>query len=85
MGGYIAANATNPSPVQPESAIIAIKFTIGLLPAIAAVIAMLIFIKYPLNDARFKEIRNETEARKLALLDEHHDTAAAGTTPHPTA
>ena len=66
IGGYIAASAANPSPVQPERAIIAIKATIGLLPALAALIAMLIFIKYPLNDERFKQIRNETEARKLA-------------------
>ena len=70
IGGYLAASAANPNPVQPESAILAIKFTIGLLPAIAAVIAMLIFIKYPLNDKRFAEIRNETEARKLAALEE---------------
>ena len=70
IGGYLAASAANPNPVQPESAILAIKFTIGLLPAIAALIAMLIFIKYPLNDKRFAEIRNETEARKLAALEE---------------
>jgi glucuronide carrier protein len=75
IGGYIAASAANPSPVQPASAIIAIKATIGLLPAAAALIAMLIFIKYPLNDQRFKQIRNETEARKLALLEEHHERA----------
>ena len=40
--------------------------TIGLVPALAAVIAMLIFIKYPLNDEKFKQIRDETEARKRA-------------------
>ena len=38
IGGYIAASATNPSPIQPDSAIIAIKATIGLLPALAALI-----------------------------------------------
>ena len=69
-GGYVAASAANPSPVQPDSAIFAIKATIGLLPAVAALIAMVIFIKYPLNDERFKQIRDETEARKRALLDE---------------
>jgi hypothetical protein len=41
--------------------------TIGLLPAVAAVIAMLIFIKYPLND-EFTQIRDETEARKLTAI-----------------
>ena len=72
IGAYVAASAANPNPVQPESAIIAIKFTIGLLPAIAALLAMLIFIKYPLNDKRFQEIRDETEARKLAAITAHH-------------
>ena len=69
IGGYIAASATNPSPIQPDSAIIAIKATIGLVPALAALIAMIIFIKYPLNDEKFKQIRDETEARKLADIE----------------
>ena len=73
VGGYVAASAVNPSPVQPDSAIIAIKATIGLLPAVCALIAMLIFIRYPLTDARFKEIRNETEARKLAAVAAQHE------------
>jgi glucuronide carrier protein len=73
IGGYIAASAANPSPVQPDSAIIAIKATIGLLPALAALIAMIIFVKYPLNDEKFKQIRDETEARKLALLADHNE------------
>ena len=75
IGGYIAASATVTNPVQPDSAILAIKATIGLLPAVAALIAMIIFARYPLNDERFKQIRNETEARKLAEL------AAAGESP----
>lgn len=65
-GGYLSASATNPNPVQPESAILAIKFTIGLLPAIVATIAMLIFWKYPLSDKMFGQIRDENEARTLA-------------------
>ena len=73
VGGYVAASAVNPSPVQPDSAIIAIKATIGLLPAVCALIAMLIFIRYPLTDARFKEIRNETETRKLAAVAAQHE------------
>ena len=84
IGGYIAASATNPSPVQPESAIIAIKATIGLLPALAALIAMLIFIKYPLNDEKFKQIRDETEARKLAAIEAHHEKLEDFITPDHT-
>jgi glucuronide carrier protein len=81
IGAYVAASAANPNPVQPASAIIAIKFTIGLLPAIAALIAMLIFIKYPLNDKRFQQIRDETEARKLAAITAHHERPEDFVTP----
>ena len=43
----------------------AIRAAIGLVPAAVAVIAMIIFWKYPLNDDFFRKIRNETETRKL--------------------
>jgi glucuronide carrier protein len=39
----------------------------GLVPAAAAVLAMIVFITYPLTDQRFREVRNETEARKASL------------------
>ena len=64
FGGYISASPALPNPDQPDSAITAIRVTIGLLPALAAAVAMLIFWKYPLTDQRFREIRNETELRK---------------------
>jgi len=64
FGGYLSATAAVPNPVQPESALTAIRVTIGLLPALVALIAMAIFWKYPLTDQRFREIRNETEYRK---------------------
>lgn len=70
IGGYVAATAAHPSPVQPDSAIIAIRATIGLLPAAAALVAMVIFAKYPLNDQLFEKIRNETESRKQGLRQE---------------
>ena len=60
LGGYVAGAQT-----QPESALVAIRAAIGLVPAAVAVIAMIIFWKYPLNDDFFRKIRNETETRKL--------------------
>jgi glucuronide carrier protein len=69
IGGYIAASKAIPNPVQPESAIFAIKAVMGLLPAAVALIAMLIFIRYPLTDDKFRQIRDETEARKAAELE----------------
>jgi glucuronide carrier protein len=80
-GGYIAANAANPNPVQPDTAIFAIKATIGLLPAVAALVAMIIFAKYPLNDRRFQQIRDETEARKLSAIKAHHEDPQDFITP----
>jgi glucuronide carrier protein len=69
FGGYIAASKAVPNPVQPESAVLAIKVVMGLLPAAVALIAMIIFIKYPLTDVKFRDIRDETEARKAARLE----------------
>jgi Na+/melibiose symporter-like transporter len=42
---------------------------------------MLIFIKYPLNDEKFKQIRDETEARKRAAIVAHHDRPEDFVTP----
>ena len=42
---------------------------------------MIIFIKYPPNDEKFKQIRDETEARKLASMNAHHEDAEAYLTP----
>lgn len=58
-GGYV-----NGAAVQPESALTAIRAAIGLVPAGCAVLAMIVFIKYPLNDTLFRQIRNEVEVRK---------------------
>ena len=62
LAGYVA-NA----PTQSDAAMTAIRASIGLVPAGCALIAMLIFWKYPLTDSRFAEIRNEVEARKAKL------------------
>ncbi len=46
---------------------VVIKFTIGPLPTICALIAMSIFWKYPLSDKLFRQIRDENEAKKAEL------------------
>ena len=83
IGNYIAVSAANPSPIQPDSAIFAIKAALGLLPALAALIAVIIFVKYPLNDEKFSQIRDETQARKLAAIKVYdEDPQAPVTTAH---
>ncbi len=62
VAGYVA-NA----PTQTDAAMTAIRASIGLVPAVCAVIAMLIFWKYPLTDDTFRQIRAEVEARKAKL------------------
>jgi glucuronide carrier protein len=67
LGGYVSASAAAATPEQPDSALTAIKVVFGLVPAAAAVLAMIVFIVYPLTDQRFREIRDESEARKREL------------------
>ena len=67
LGGYVSATSAVAAPEQPASALTAIKIVFGLVPAAAAIIAMIVFITYPLTDQRFREVRDETEARKREL------------------
>ncbi len=66
LGAYVTHLAAG--QVQPHSAIVAIKASIGLVPAAAAILGMLCFIAYPLTEKRFAAIVTETEARKAAVL-----------------
>jgi glucuronide carrier protein len=67
LGGYVSATSAVAAPEQPASALTAIKIVFGLVPAAAAILAMIVFITYPLTDQRFREVRDETEARKRGL------------------
>ena len=62
IGGYIAG-----ADAQPASAMFTIRAGIGLVPAVVAALAMIVFWKYPLTDTVFKGIRNELEAKKAAV------------------
>ena len=62
LGGYLTT--MGPGQVQPDSAILAIKASLGLVPAVAALLAMLVFVKYPLTEKRFGAIVEETARRR---------------------
>ncbi len=66
LGAYVTKLAAG--QVQPDSAIIAIKATIGLVPAAAAILGMLCFIAYPLTEKKFAALVAETEQRKADTL-----------------
>jgi len=70
IGGYITKLAAD--QVQPESAITAIKASIGLVPAAAAILGMLAFIAYPLTEKRYREIIAENDDRKQKFLEQQN-------------
>lgn len=61
LGGYAAG-----AQVQPDSAEWGIRAAAGLLPAVAALIAIAIMFFYPLTDARHREIVAEIAQRRAA-------------------
>jgi glucuronide carrier protein len=66
LGAYVTKLSAG--QVQPDSAITAIKATIGLVPAAAAILGMLCFIAYPLTEKKFAALVAETEQRKADTL-----------------
>ncbi len=58
LGGFQAKAAQ-----QSDSALTAIRGVVGLGPAIFGVLGALIFLAYPLTDARFREIVRELQGR----------------------
>lgn len=64
--GYISHAAGQPVPVQPESALTAIRIAIGPLPAVALIIGMICAWKFPITKAKHVEILRELAERKRA-------------------
>jgi len=71
FGGFVAK-----APEQPDSALTAIRGIVGLGPAIFALLGGLIFLAYPLTDARFREIVRELQGRH-GIRDDRGDAAVA--------
>jgi glucuronide carrier protein len=65
LGGYVAGSKS-----QPESAVDAIKFTAGIVPAGFILIAVAIMSVYPLTEQRFREIVAEVARRRAARVTE---------------
>jgi glucuronide carrier protein len=67
IGGYVADSQT-----QPDSAITAIRFAAGVVPAAVMAVAVAIMWAYPLTESRFREIVREISQRRVK-----HEVAAA--------
>jgi glucuronide carrier protein len=59
LGGYVAGAQS-----QPESAVDAIKFTAGIVPAAFILLAVAIMSVYPLTEERFRQIIAEVARRR---------------------
>ena len=65
--GYITAN---PSPltanpiVQPESALMCLRYLMSFIPAAVSLIAVLVVFFYPLTTARMKEIDDQLKIQR---------------------
>jgi glucuronide carrier protein len=73
IGGYIADSAS-----QPDSAVTAIRFAAGAVPAVVMGIAMAIMWAYPLTEGRFREIVREVAQRRVK-----REVAAAAAAARP--
>jgi glucuronide carrier protein len=73
LGGYLGG-----APRQPESALIAIRATVGLLPAATAVLAGIVIAFYPLTDRRFGEIVAQLHQRRGATDESSEPTVMTG-------
>jgi GPH family glycoside/pentoside/hexuronide:cation symporter len=62
--GYISHGPHDAIPIQPESAVTAIRLAIGPLPAIALLIGMLCTWRFPINKAKHAEILRQLEERQ---------------------
>jgi hypothetical protein len=61
FGGYVAD-----AKIQPDSAVTAIKIAVGVVPAVVIGLALLIMLKYPLTETRFRDLVRDVAQRRAA-------------------
>ncbi|MDD5200695.1 MAG: MFS transporter [Terrimicrobiaceae bacterium] len=61
--GYLSHGPHEPVPVQPESALTAIRIAIGPLPAVALLLGMFFAWRFPITKAKHAEILRKLAAR----------------------
>ncbi len=62
--GFVPSVAGEPPPIQPESALLAIRIAIGPLPAVALIGGILLVWLYPITRQRHQQILRELAARR---------------------
>ncbi|WP_165168361.1 glycoside-pentoside-hexuronide (GPH):cation symporter [Rothia uropygialis] len=70
LTGYVGGAA-----VQSDHAVLGIRLTAGILPAVLCLIAFFVMLRYPLTDTLFNRIVEENETRKQIKLAMSHGRA----------
>lgn len=63
LTGYVSPTTAVQFPLQPAAAVQAIRFTIGLAPAVLLVLSILLAWRYPISREMHRELRDELAAR----------------------
>ncbi|NLE43156.1 MAG: MFS transporter [Chloroflexi bacterium] len=63
--GYVQPSTANPSPVQPTSALTALRILISVLPAVLLVASIAVAARYPITRQRYGRIRKRLAVRRL--------------------
>lgn len=64
--GFISSQTGSAFVQQPEAALLAMRFFVGVFPAVTLFLAILAAWRYPLDREAFNEIRQQLEARRGA-------------------
>jgi len=62
LAKYIAPDASNALPIQPDSTILAIRLLIGPIPAVVFIGAILLIETYKLDEKAYKEVLEKSRA-----------------------
>jgi GPH family glycoside/pentoside/hexuronide:cation symporter len=62
--GYVQPEASVAQPVQPPSALMALRIFVSVVPAVLLALSIAVARVYPLTRARYGEIQRELEARR---------------------
>ena len=69
INGFMKAVPGAPPPIQPESALDAIRWAIGPIPTICLLLGVVLIYFYPINRDRHAEIMLRLSEKKARMLD----------------
>ena len=73
MAGFMESVAGEPIPIQPDSALLAIRLAIGPLPAIVLILGMVLAYFYPITQEVHADIRLKLQERRMGNGNDQYD------------